>query len=37
MYGVLPFVVLMVVAVVLICLFPGIATAFPDWIMGPGR
>ena len=28
-WGVLPFVALMVVAVVLICLVPGIATAFP--------
>ena len=34
-WGVLPFVALMVVAVVLICLVPGIATAFPNWIMGP--
>ncbi|MET0346149.1 MAG: hypothetical protein ABW218_07785, partial [Casimicrobiaceae bacterium] len=32
---VLPFVALMVVAVVLICLVPGIATAFPNWVMGP--
>ena len=34
-WGVLPFVALMVVAVVLICLVPGIATAFPNWVMGP--
>jgi C4-dicarboxylate transporter, DctM subunit len=33
-WGVLPFVGLMLAAVVLICMFPGIATAFPDWIMG---
>src|SRR6266568_3315686 len=33
-WGVLPFVVLMLLAVVLICVFPGIATAFPDAIMG---
>jgi len=29
--GTLPFVVLMMVAVVLMCLLPGIATALPDW------
>jgi TRAP-type C4-dicarboxylate transport system permease large subunit len=33
-WGVLPFVVLMLLAVVLICVFPGIATALPDWAMG---
>jgi tripartite ATP-independent transporter DctM subunit len=33
-WGVMPFVVLMFVAVVLLCLFPGIATAFPDAVMG---
>jgi len=33
--GVLPFVVLMLLAVVLICVFPGIATALPDAVMGP--
>ena len=33
-YGVLPFVGLMVVAVVLICIFPGIATGFPNLVMG---
>jgi TRAP-type C4-dicarboxylate transport system permease large subunit len=32
--GVLPFVVLMFIAVFLLCLFPGIATAFPDMVMG---
>jgi C4-dicarboxylate transporter DctM subunit len=32
--GVLPFVVLMFVAVVLLCVFPQIATGFPDMIMG---
>jgi len=39
-WGVLPFVVLMLLAVVLICIFPGIATGFPDLVMGvaaPGR
>src|SRR5947209_7563228 len=33
-FGVLPFVGLMLVAIVLICLFPSIANAFPDAIMG---
>jgi tripartite ATP-independent transporter DctM subunit len=33
-WGVLPFVVLMLIAVVLMCVFPGIATWFPDLIMG---
>jgi TRAP-type C4-dicarboxylate transport system permease large subunit len=31
--GVLPFVVLMLLAVLLICLFPGIATTLPDLVM----
>ena len=31
--GVIPFVVLMLLAVVLICFFPGIATALPDYVM----
>jgi C4-dicarboxylate transporter DctM subunit len=33
-YGVMPFVVLMFVAVLLLCLFPSIATGLPDAIMG---
>jgi len=33
-WGVMPFVVLMFAAVVLLCLFPGIATGLPDAIMG---
>ena len=33
-WGVLPFVVLMLLAVLLICLAPGIATALPDAVMG---
>jgi TRAP-type C4-dicarboxylate transport system permease large subunit len=37
MWGVLPFVALMLVAIVLICIFPGVATGFPNWIMGPGK
>ena len=38
-WGVLPFVVLMFVAVVIICVMPQIATALPDAAMGavPGR
>jgi TRAP-type C4-dicarboxylate transport system permease large subunit len=36
-WGVLPFVGLMFVAIFLICLLPGIATGFPNWVMGPGR
>ena len=34
-WGVMPFVGLMFVAVILLCLFPGIATWLPDMIMGP--
>ena len=34
-WGVLPFVGLMSLAVVLICLFPGIATWLPNATMGP--
>ena len=34
-WGVMPFVGLMFVAVALLCLFPGIATWFPDLVMGP--
>jgi C4-dicarboxylate transporter DctM subunit len=33
-WGVMPFVGLMIVAVVLMCFFPGIATWFPDALMG---
>jgi C4-dicarboxylate transporter, DctM subunit len=33
-WGVLPFVLLMFVAVVMICVFPGISTALPDAVMG---
>jgi TRAP-type C4-dicarboxylate transport system permease large subunit len=36
-WGVLPFVGLMFVAIVLICLVPGIATGFPDLVMGPPK
>jgi len=33
-WGVLPFVLLMFLAVVLICIFPGISTGLPDAVMG---
>jgi len=37
MWGVMPFVGLMFVAIVLICVFPGIAVWFPTAVMGIGR
>lgn len=36
-WGTVPFVLLMLVAVILLCLFPQIATGFPDMVMGKGR
>ena len=33
-WGVMPFVGLMFIAIILCCFFPGIATAFPDAVMG---
>ncbi|WP_448205844.1 TRAP transporter large permease [Azospirillum sp. sgz302134] len=33
-WGVMPFVGLIILCVLLLCLFPGIATALPDWIYG---
>jgi C4-dicarboxylate transporter DctM subunit len=36
-WGTIPFVVLMMVAVVTMCFVPGIATAFSDLVMGPGH
>ncbi len=33
-WGVLPFVALMFLAVLLMCLFPGIAVGLPNWVMG---
>ena len=35
--GSLPFVGCMVLAIVLLCLFPGLATGLPDAVMGPAR
>jgi TRAP-type C4-dicarboxylate transport system permease large subunit len=37
MWGVLPFVGLMILGVVILCLAPTIATWFPDLVMGPGH
>jgi C4-dicarboxylate transporter DctM subunit len=36
-WGTIPFVLLMIVAVVTMCFVPGIATAFSDLVMGPGH
>jgi len=36
-WGVLPFVGLMLFSVLLICIFPGIATGLPDWVMGVAK
>ena len=33
-WGVMPFVALMFLAVLLLCVFPGIATSLPVWVMG---
>jgi C4-dicarboxylate transporter DctM subunit len=33
-WGVVPFVVLMVIAIVILCIFPEIATWFSDLVMG---
>src|SRR5436305_982223 len=34
-WGTLPFVLLMMLAVLLLCVFPGISTGLPDLVMGP--
>jgi TRAP-type C4-dicarboxylate transport system permease large subunit len=36
-YGTLPFVVLMIGAVIVLCLFPSISTSLPDLVMGPAN
>ena len=36
-WGVMPFVGLMFVAIILLCVFPGIATGLPDVLMGPPK
>jgi TRAP-type C4-dicarboxylate transport system permease large subunit len=33
-WGVMPFVVLMMLAIVILCFFPGISTWFADAVMG---
>jgi TRAP-type C4-dicarboxylate transport system permease large subunit len=35
--GALPFVLLMMLGIVLLCIFPQIATALPDMLMGPAE
>lgn len=35
--GALPYVLVMLLAIVILCVFPGIATWFPDLVMGPVR
>jgi tripartite ATP-independent transporter DctM subunit len=37
MWGTLPYVLCMMLAIVILCLFPQIATWLPDYLMGPGR
>ena len=36
-FGTLPFVILMFIAVILLCLFPVLSTGLPDIVMGKGR
>ncbi|HSG94688.1 MAG TPA: TRAP transporter large permease subunit, partial [Afifellaceae bacterium] len=33
--GSVPYVMCMIVGIILLCIFPGIATWFPTWLMGP--
>lgn len=33
--GAMPYVLVMLLAIVLLCFFPGIVTGLPDWFMGP--
>jgi tripartite ATP-independent transporter DctM subunit len=35
LWGALPYCIVMMVAIVILCFFPGIATWFPDYVMGP--
>ncbi|HZD89560.1 MAG TPA: TRAP transporter large permease [Pseudolabrys sp.] len=37
MWGTLPYVICMMLAIVILCIFPQIATWLPDHLMGPGR
>ena len=36
-WGTIPFVVLMIIAVIIMCFVPGIVTGFSDLVMGPGH
>ena len=35
MWGTIPYVICMMLAIVILCIFPGIATWLPDYLMGP--
>jgi TRAP-type C4-dicarboxylate transport system permease large subunit len=35
LWGALPYVLVMLLAIVILCIFPGIVTGLPDWFMGP--
>ncbi len=35
LWGAFPYVIVMMVAIVILCIFPGIATWFPDYLLGP--
>ncbi len=35
LFGALPYVLVMMLGIVLLCLFPSIVTGLPDWFMGP--
>jgi C4-dicarboxylate transporter, DctM subunit len=35
MWGTIPYVVCMMLAIVILCIFPEIATWLPDYLMGP--
>jgi C4-dicarboxylate transporter, DctM subunit len=37
MKGTIPYVLCMMLQIVLLCLFPDIATSLPDMLMGPGK
>jgi TRAP-type C4-dicarboxylate transport system permease large subunit len=37
MWGTLPYVICMMLAIVILCIFPEIATWLPDHLMGPGK
>jgi TRAP-type C4-dicarboxylate transport system permease large subunit len=35
LWGALPYCIVMMAAIVILCFFPEIATWFPDYVMGP--